>query len=201
MSFNLWYRRLVLLLSLLFVLVVSLIFLKSAAIDFDSKSWFRNQVKIGSEQAPIELIIFEDILCEECKNFFLHIFPLVQKNYINTDLIRFIWVPIEAVGNSDPVITNILCLNQISSQTALDFLKTYFESEETASLEASTHTCPHAPNTKDFLEKNLIMAEKMMQGIVEIPTIFIQGKKLDDVGYLSIQKEIDKLLLEKGLKK
>jgi len=211
MNFLQMYQKAVIFLAGLFSSIFLGILFFSNSFSIDLSQWKKVQIQIGSKDAQVEVVLFEDILCEECKNFYLHTFPLIKKKYIDTGKINFIWVPIEALGNSDIVINELLCLFKINPSYPFLFLNDFFlfsdEDQEIKvknslknlyqSLNLPFQLCKIDLNPQDFLKKNFQAAKKMMPHEVEVPTIFIQGKKLENVGYFSISKEIEKYLYQK----
>jgi protein-disulfide isomerase len=45
----------------------------------------------GSSDAPVTMIEFSDFQCPFCKRFFDDTLPLIQRNYIDTDKVRFVY--------------------------------------------------------------------------------------------------------------
>ncbi len=84
MNFVIWYKRLVFLTFSFFLSILLVIFLysynQSKIIIYKQKP----TIIFGNINSNIEVILFEDLNCEECKDFFLHIFPLIKKNYLDT---------------------------------------------------------------------------------------------------------------------
>jgi len=48
-------------------------------------------VTIGSEDAPVTIIVFEDYLCTHCAAFSLQVKPLVEETYVQTGQARFVY--------------------------------------------------------------------------------------------------------------
>ena len=212
MHFYRWYKALILLTASCFVGAFLIIFLQVNKLKSNPSVWLANQLTYGDPNAEIEIVLFEDLLCEECKNFYLHIFPLLEKAYLETKKAKLVFVPIDFLGNSDPAISKLLCLAKQNPQMAHEFLTNYYRLSDLdeniriqrALIESKAdfsllNPCSKGINPQDYLRRNFIMAQKFMQGNLEVPTIFVQGKKLDDVGYLSIINAIDSLISQKGI--
>jgi len=52
----------------------------------------------GSLNAQIQVVAFIDDTCKPCGNYKAHIFPLIEKNYIETDLIKYYKVSLDPDG-------------------------------------------------------------------------------------------------------
>ncbi len=204
MHFYRWYKAMILFTAFCFFMAFLMIFLQVNKLKNNTHIWLADQITYGDPNAEIELILFEDLLCEECKNFYLHILPLLEKGYIETKKVKLIFVPIDFLGNSDLAISKLMCLAKQDTTQMHQFMKTYYElsnlDENIRVQQALLHSnadvnllkrCSKKINPQDYLRKNFIMAQKLMQGNLEVPTIFVQGKKLEDVGYLSIINAID----------
>lgn len=200
MSFFRLYRALILCTGLSFLVAVLYIFARGFSIHVDPMMWLKNQLHFGQKEAKVEVWVFEDLHCEECKEFSLHIYPLLKKNYIDTGKIKYIFIPLELLANSEKIVAEAFCLFQKDPTLAEDFLMNHFFSlEKNDSLKESSislSSCYKSFNPQDFLQKNLRIAHHLMDGNIEVPTIFVQGNKLKDVGYFTISKEIEKALAE-----
>src|SRR5262245_18713325 len=58
---------------------------------------------IGSDTAPIQMVIFEDPTCSECREFHLHVFPLIKEHYIDKGIIQCCLVMLSFLENSPPL--------------------------------------------------------------------------------------------------
>jgi hypothetical protein len=200
MSFFRLYRTLIVLTGLGFIAAVFYIFARGFSISIDPKVWIKNQLQFGEKNAKVEVWVFEDLHCEECKEFTLHIYPLLKKNYIDTGKIKYFFIPLELLANSEKIVAKAFCLFQQNPALAEEFLRHHFfsldKNEKSEEDSVILSPCYKAFNPQDFLQKNLRTATHVMEGNVEVPIIFVQGKKLKDVGYFTISKEIEKALAE-----
>jgi protein-disulfide isomerase len=210
MNSKLYYKVLHTITAIGFIVSVLFIFMISVNRNFSLDNWKNDQMVFGDKEAQVEILLFEDILCEECKNFTLHILPLVEKNYIQTKKAKLIYAPIEVLGNSDAVIGNCFCLYKQNPELAMQFLTQYFLSEDAiekikiknalngldSDQSKEITKCVKNFSPQDFLLKNFFISQRLMDGDIEVPTIFVQGKKLEDVGYKTISKAIEDALIE-----
>src|SRR3990167_317774 len=61
--------------------------------------------RIGSEQAKIELFIFEDFLCRACRFFNQEVQPRLLTTYVDTGVVRIIAIPL-AFSDESKVLAN-----------------------------------------------------------------------------------------------
>jgi len=67
----------------LFILVV----LSNLLVSFAQSE----ELSLGNKQAPVTLIEYGSLTCDNCLSFHKYVYPLVEKHYIDTGTVRFIF--------------------------------------------------------------------------------------------------------------
>ncbi len=164
--------------------------------------WKKEQIVMGSSKAPVEIILFEDLLCEECQNFTLHILPLIIKEFIDTGLARLIYAPIAILDHPEKAIGTCYCLFRQDPKKTLTFLERFFQDPDNmppvdAVLEnnfeydrLSFKKCFENFDPEPYLKKNLAAAESLISTDLELPLLFIQGEKIENKSYFEMKRLI-----------
>ena len=192
MNFIIWYKKLVVITASFFLSATLAVFFYSYYQKTTIQYSFNPALTFGNPNSKIEILLFEDLMCEECKDFFLHIFPLIKTNYLDTNLIKLSWIPVEIVGNSQKSLIEIYCAYLNSPNVALEIINNHFL--ENYNTSQNSYNCDSKYDLQEITKENLKFAELMLGDEFEVPAIVLNGKKLDDVNYFSLKKEVDKLL-------
>jgi protein-disulfide isomerase len=171
--------------------------------------WIKTLPLLGSSNAPVEMMIFEDFRCEECKEFSLHIMPLIEQNFIQTGKVKVYLIPLSIFGDTDAVAKIMVCLSKQNGNLGYAFIKNWWQSEvenekeridaalkplEGDILEGLFLQGKEQLDIQKFFNQNYEMAKKLLSEDGALPSILIEGKELDDFNYFSIAKEIEKNL-------
>lgn len=183
------YKKVVIFTFALFSASTLFLFTHDFSSNLSYENWIKRQILIGNRDAKVQLLLFEDPLCEDCQGFFHHIFPLIEEKYVKSGLIQIAIIPLEIVGDSSTLLQTVFCLNEKDSALAFQQLI----NPSTVEIE-TLQNCPSKKAVSEFLNHNLFFAEKMMKTEIEVPKIFINGKEQDGVGYFTLSKAIDELL-------
>lgn len=78
-----------------------------------------NQPTIGNSSSSVEVVVFEEPKCPDCKDYNNKIFPKIKKDYIDTGKIKYTVIPVSFIDGSMPAAEALLC--------------TYYQDESTPS--------------------------------------------------------------------
>lgn len=165
---------------------------------------------MGNPNARVQVVIFEEIACYECHYFANHIFPLVKKQYIDTNRIECVIIPLAFLQGSINAFAVGTCIKQLyprlfedymmgiqketvpelvlmsTKDLVSDFAKNYAEINSTIVLE-----CSDSPKIHLAIEKNRHIAERLMKDNIRTPTVFVNGKRLERHDYSAISEKIE----------
>lgn len=146
---------------------------------------------VGSKDASVTIIAFNDYGCTECKYWYENIFPDVQKNIIDENKAKIIFVDISSTNqNSILMSQGTFCAD--GQNQYLNYQKILFNSQdviaENASVEKLTEYASElGMNTEEFqeclnskkFEKNVFenMKSSMQLGVQKIPIFKITNSE------------------------
>ena len=161
------------------------------------------QPSIG--KGKIEVVLIEDFLCENCRNFSEKVFPEISSQYLNTGKIRFTVVPVAFIEGSKPLANAALGVYHASPGRFVPFVQELFQADgsgKVAILEAAArvggidlYTLAECIDTRlyyDELEKNYHWAKKLMGKHFGTPALYVNGIRTPPT-YESIAYQIERI--------
>ncbi len=161
---------------------------------------------MGEKQAPVKMVIFEDLRCPECLKFHLEVLPKIKEKYIDTGKVKCSMVVLSFLDNSVPLALASMALFEQGSPLFFNFvdhLYHYLQSNSGAvPMEKIVAELPGV-NLQSFkiameddhlmqlLETNEAIGKKYMQEDVGTPTIFINGVKSKSFSLGGVSSAID----------
>ncbi|HRD54890.1 MAG TPA: thioredoxin domain-containing protein [Parachlamydiaceae bacterium] len=172
-----------------------------------------NQPTLGNTKASVELVVFEDPKCASCKLYNSDIFPAIKKEYIDTNKIKYVNIPVSLMENSMDEVEALLCVyyqdeQKPSSELFFKLLhimygvqgekKTVDQILEIAKKEDPAFNLDkikkcierHVYFTK--IKQNTAEALRTMSNNKSLPALFINGVRIDASNSETIFKAIDK---------
>ena len=164
-----------------------------------------NQPMLGNYNSPVQVVLFEDLMCDECQYFNTEVFPKINEEYIKSGKISFKLIPISFLPYSKKVTEAAYCIYEQDQQLFWEFLNLWFEKvpafQVNSTLNAvlkSLHSLDRIAynkciRSKDYMmanENNLKIAEKMIQPEVEVPAIFVNGQRAPSYTYDALKQII-----------
>ena len=153
----------------------------------------------------IDLLLFEDVRCEPCRQFMEEVFPKIQTHYLNKNEIRFTLVPLAFLEGSRPLANAALAVYHISPNQFFPYLAKLSLIEQpteenmlTAAKEVDISELPtleQAILQKRYyreLTQNLRWARQFMGTDFSTPALFINGLR-SSTHFGVIAKRIDAL--------
>jgi protein-disulfide isomerase len=165
-----------------------------------------DDIILGDKNAPVTLIEYASLSCNHCANFHQNVFPYIDKNYIKTGKVKFIFrdFPLNQPAALASVVARCHASNNNnSSETYYKFIKVLFETQSSwafnnnffeklrsiAKLDSmSSQQFDDCVNNDDLinkiLEKRLEAAKNI--GINSTPSFVLNGKAIG--GYRNFKK-------------
>ena len=167
-------------------------------------------VVLGSDKAPVTVIEYASMTCPHCAHFSTTTFPELQKRYIDTSKVRFIFreFPLDALaaagfmlarcaGNDKflPIIETLFAKQpEWMVQEPIAPLKSI--AKQFGYTEQSFEQCLANQKVLDAIQDVRDRAAEKL-GVNSTPTFFVNGKKLvGDQSIEALAKEIDPYLKE-----
>ncbi|MFA6118531.1 MAG: thioredoxin domain-containing protein [Parachlamydiales bacterium] len=198
-------KPLVLITAFIFSIILFIIF--SIDLFYPKKLDTENALRFGNNNSSIKIVVFEDFKCKYCKDYINKIFPQIE-TYINDNKISYSIVPLAYIYGSQPIASAAISVYELNKSKFFEFLriisdkKTFLDSKQDLMDVARNLDGINLNIYKDFIDKdvfkeylknNLLYAKKTMKGQIEVPSIYLNGKKV------SMHKL--KLLIDAKLKK
>jgi protein-disulfide isomerase len=172
---------------------------------------------IGSANAPVKVMEFGDFKCPYCKNFHDQIYPQLKKDFIDTGKVQMFFTNYEFIGPDS--MTAAIAGESIYKQNNDAFWKYYDAIYANQGKEDQIWATPEF--LIDLVKKNVsgvdvnklsedlknktyekdVLADNEIarnSKITEIPTIFVNGKKVEgSMDYSKLKKAIEEALKKK----
>ena len=165
---------------------------------------FFGDIVYGDDNAPVEIIEYGSLTCGHCANFAVNIFPKIEEKYISTGKVKFIFRNFVMNRYDLAASTAARCTTE---EGAEKLLKVYFEKQNDWArsqnpiddLAAIARKAGISRSKFDRCMANREMHEhlvKMTQDgdkkykITGTPTILVNGEKLSNYGWDSIDKAV-----------
>ena len=150
----------------------------------------------GNPNAPVTVVEFSDFQCPFCSRFFQQTLPLIEKNYIDTGKIKFVYkdLPLDSLHpNARAAHIAAECADeqgkfweyhdvlfekqsQWSSLASSELENTFTEFATDMGLQAASfESCMQSPNIADEVNKDTL--EAASYGATGTPTFFIGNEK------------------------
>jgi protein-disulfide isomerase len=167
-------------------------------------------VVLGSEKAPVTIIEYASMTCPHCAHFSTTTFPELQKRYIDTGKVRFIFreFPLDALAAA-----GFMLARCAGKDKFLPVVETLFAKQPEWMVQKPIEPLRGIAKQFGFTQQSFdecLANQKVLDGIQEVrdhgatklgvnstPTFFINGKKLTgDQSIDTMAKEIDPYLKE-----
>jgi len=167
-------------------------------------------VVLGSDKAPVTIIEYASMTCPHCAHFTATTFPELQKRYIDTGKVRYIFreFPLDPLAAAGFMLARCAGKDRYMAVVETLFAKQtdWIVKEPLAPLEEiakqfgfteeSFSQCLTNQKVLDGIQAVRDRAAAKL-GINSVPTFFVNGKKLvGDVSIEALAKEIDPYLKE-----
>lgn len=181
------------------------------AIDID----ISHQPTIGDPNAPIHIVVFAEPKCIDCKKYHTQIYPVIKREYIDTQLATYTLIVVSFLPGSAKAADALLCAynqdpnspNPTLYYTLLEHLYRNQPPEsndwvtEDLLLQYAKDSCAviQLDNLKSCIEtehyqnevsQNTRYARKIMGGRISTPSVYVNGMKLNDLSLAGTRRLI-----------
>jgi protein-disulfide isomerase len=167
-------------------------------------------VVLGSDKAPVTIIEYASMTCPHCAHFSMETFPELQKRYIDTGKVRFIFreFPLDALAAA-----GFMLARCAGKDKFMPIVETLFAKQPDWVVQKPIEPLKAIAKQFGFTEdsfKECLANQKVLNdiqavrdraseklGVNSTPTFFVNGKRLQgDVSIDAMAKEIDPYLKE-----
>jgi len=154
----------------------------------------KDQPTMGNPNAKIHIVAFEDLKCHNCMRYNVQIFPKIYKKYIKSDKAKYTVINVAFIPGSMPAANAARCLYKQNKKFFFPYVKYIYnhqpaEAKNWATIPNLVSYASHIPgvNKKQLSEciykspythlinNNLKIGMGVMKGVVQTPTIYING--------------------------
>lgn len=167
---------------------------------------------IGNRAAKVEVVVIEDFLCCNCKEFTLRVFPQIQSRYIEPGEVRFTIVPVAFIAGSKPIANAALEVFWNAPDRFFPFVEEILPHCQAEKFEGVSliqiaekvggidlvrlQECIDSDCHYWELEKNLQWAQAVMGKDFGTPALYVNGKPTSTRTFELVQERIEQVLHE-----
>ncbi len=168
------------------------------------------QPTMGKTDAPVHLVVFEDLKCPNCADYSNTLFPKIKKKYIDTGIANYTFITLAFIQGSAPAANAALCLHKQNPQFFFPFIEYLYqhqpaEDQDWATppflLSVARKVTPHANMDQlsnciltnqynSTLYTNLQLAASLMNPVAT-PAIFVNGRMVDPLSEARLETLIN----------
>lgn len=163
-----------------------------------------NQPTIGNKNSKTEVVVFEEPKCSNCKDYNNNVFPRILKDYIDTNKIKYVVIPVSFKEGSMPATEALLCTyyqdeKNPNSKLFFKFLDYLYENqlpekinwasdENILKMAEKADSSINLDKIKKCMERqvyftrikqNTAEAERVTSKNPTLPAIFVNGVRVD----------------------
>lgn len=171
---------------------------------------YKNHPVMGDKDAPVKIVEFGDYKCPSCRQFDETVFPKVKKNLLDKGKASFYFMNYPIIDGSIPAALAAESIYSQGNKKYWQFHQAVYdnqgdEQEDWATTDVLVKLAKkHVPGVDVDKLQSDIKNQKYMNrikadadkgtdaGVTGTPTIFVNGKKLDNTDFSSIQKAVEK---------
>lgn len=190
-------------------IIIAVIFKPTPGLPKSVNIETKNQPTMGNPNAPIEIVVFEDLKCFNCRRFNLNVLPTIKKKYINTGKAKYTVINLAFIPGSMPAANAARCLYEQNPKYFFAFVKYIYENQPPeeqnwATVPTLLEYANHIPGINqnkfercvinmpytEFIKNNLKMASKIMGETVATPAVYVNGRVVQPLTIEQIEKVI-----------
>ncbi len=181
------------------------------------------QPTIGNANAKVKVVVFEEPKCPGCRRFNNAAFPVIHKDFIETNKIQYTVIPISFLPDSMNAAVALYCVyNQDPKQPNADLYMAFFnyiyqhqppeilnwatvdnlmDMAKKASPAIDIDKLKSCINNEKYrvqVVENTQYATKLSDGHLAAPAVFVNGKKWNGVGIEDLKGVINAKLKDEG---
>lgn len=165
---------------------------------------------IGSPNAPVEVVVFEDFLCHTCRYFTMEVFPAIESTYVDPGIAQYVMIPLGFSAHSKEVANAALAVFHQAPQYYFYYVRELFSLFAEGKLEfddlvnsaaklqgIDLNAFKESVKTGRYnqeLDRNLEVAKKAMKKNLRTPAVFINGYAMPGISFESISLKIEEIL-------
>ena len=169
---------------------------------------------IGSPEAKVEIVMFEDFHCAHCREFTETIFPEIESEYIQTGKVRYVIVLLAFMNGSKPLANAAMSVFKETPERFIPFVNAVFRKMGEGLVEESDllgiaeeigginlyalKACTRSHCYYAQLEKNLEWARGVMGKSFGTPALYVNGVRTSTTSFYAVQEIVSELSVRRS---
>lgn len=162
---------------------------------------------IGSPNATVEVVVFEDFQCVTCQFFSDEIYPKIKTHYIDTGKVRYTFIPVAFMDDSKSLANAAIAVYELAPDRFFPFIHELFHAPKVGRVVllelagkvgginlAEFKKSIHSNRYLSQVEENLKLGQAIMGKQFGTPAVFVNGVKTSPMSFGEIQTRIEKAL-------
>lgn len=168
-----------------------------------------DQPTIGDPHALVQVVVFEEPRCSDCRVYHHTVFPQLKEEFIDSKKIIYTVIPVAFLPGSLPGAVALLCVyNQDPGFPNGDLFMRFLDNllqnnwetqDQILELAAKTspsidlsklQQCIHQATYEKQINTNLAFARDLQKETFSVPSVYVNGKRVLPVDYSHIQEAI-----------
>ncbi len=173
------------------------------------------QMSYGLDSAKVNVIVFEEFACFQCRRFHNEVMPELFGKYVNTGKVKLTLIPVAYLDPSLPAFSAACCISKLGPKYLKAFLDHVFEmsdkemstlsARELAASFASTAPkislneilqCTKSSHIEEEREKSIAQATALYDENIHMPTLLVNGRIVSPLDKQSVFSTIEKELYD-----
>jgi protein-disulfide isomerase len=182
------------------------------------------QPTIGYPKARVHVVVFEEPKCSNCRTYNNEVFPVIKKEFIDTNKITYTVIPVSFLPGSMPAAVALLCVynsnpdypNDDMFFKYLDYLYEHqpdehidwatpealadFAKKTSPAIElGNLKKCIEMERYRIQIEKNTAYGGEVMGGVISTPAVYVNGIEVKELTVDGMSKLIKEVLAHEGV--
>lgn len=176
-----------------------------------------HQISFGSPSAKVEVIVFEEFACPECRRFHNEVLKPLFTNYVEKKKVHLTLIPVAYLDASVPAFSAACCIGKIGGNHMKAFLDSIFHMSEkqlksfsARELAASyamkenrfpfsdVMSCIKSDEVDELREDRNDLAAALYDEEIHLPTILVNGKMVPVADRQAVFNMIENELLKEN---
>ncbi len=176
-----------------------------------------HQISYGSKDAKVEVIVFEEFACPQCRRFHNEAIKPLFTKYVDKKKVRLTIIPIAYLDNSYPAFSAACCIGKVGANHMKAFLDSVFNMPHKQLADASAREltvayamkegqfptsdvmdCVKSEAIQELRESRNDLAGSFYGEEVHLPTILVNGKMVPLADQVALFNTIENELLKES---
>lgn len=210
--------------AFLFVLATTVYYFAKSQLPPSIEIETKGQPTVGYSKARVHVVVFEEPKCTHCRDLNNEIFPIIKKEYIDTNKITYTAIPVSFMPGSMPAAVAALCVYHQNtlypndelffkyvdymyhnlSDTQSDWadprtLAEYAQATSPAIKLDQLQKCVEMETYRVQIEQNTAYGKEIMGGTISTPTMYVNGILVRELSIDEIRNLINTVLEHEGV--